>query len=531
MESLQATSCAGTEVSVPAPGQQVVRATDSRGRVLLALAVAGLVAMALPLVLPMWHAVKESKVRAQPLSLLQELYYRVQFGDLLAAQVGFFRQHFLFDASTALFFCPALVLFPLAIVAFARGDAAMRRRLFPLILLAVMALFLSGSGYFLLNVVPLMQQFRWPFKIFVFAEFFLVAALVWSFGGELGRRTGRQARLSPSLQEEKESANPAEQKLVGGPATALGSAAASKPDVSPRSAQDDESLKSVLRRPAQGLRRLPLLALAIVLVLQVGVALAVHDSNFLSQATLPVSSADLPPGMDPAMGRVIAIDDGVPVADGYRFFTHAYGTWFQVPSLGGYNPLVSDRRLNFGLGLDVPNVFHQQITPELREKLESRAVRYWVIEANSLHLVQGRGAFGGLSGFRAVTGDAGRLILEDLAARPIAFNVTAPTVALPVRYAGNSLIVQLNHTPGIIAVSVGPTDGWWFRADGGAWKKPGYRDLRLYIAVSDRSRELEISYFDPRLRAGLWNSLVIIVLIALFSFLGWVERRRLDEPA
>jgi len=111
------------------------------------------------------------------------------------------------------------------------------------------------------------------------------------------------------------------------------------------------------------------------------------------------------------------------------------------------------------------------------------------------------------------------MVLEDVRAAPIAFDVAAPQTPLPVRYAGNSMLIRLSGSAGTIAVSVGPSDGWWYRVDGGAWKQSGYRDYRLHIPVGPDSRELEVRYFDFELRSGLCISLIISFLLGIGYFL------------
>jgi hypothetical protein len=94
----------------------------------------------------------------------------------------------------------------------------------------------------------------------------------------------------------------------------------------------------------------------------------------------------------------------------------------------------------------------------------------------------------------------------------MAFVTSAPEAALPIQYAGNSMLIQLSGAGGIVAVSVGPTDGWRFSVDGGPWGMADYHDDRLYIPVREKSRVLEVSYFDPRLRLGIFIFLIIIIL-------------------
>ncbi len=87
-----------------------------------------------------------------------------------------------------------------------------------------------------------------------------------------------------------------------------------------------------------------------------------------------------------------------------------------------------------------------------------------------------------------------------MGAKPLAFEEATPQASLPVRYEGNSMLIRLSGSAGTIAVSVGPSDGWWYRLDGGAWKQSGYKDYRMQVAVGPGNRELEVRYFDPRLR-------------------------------
>ena len=470
-----------------------VFAAKERLRPLVALGFAGLIAaaIALPQVLPLLHGAAESKARAEELSPMFELFYSVEPGDLLAAQVGFFREHFLFGASTALFFCPALVLLPVALVAFVRGDEAARRRLFPLILLAVIALVFSGRGYFLLNVVPFMAKFRWPFKVFLFAEFFLVAGLVWACA------------------------------LWGSPRpTGAGRGGEGEPDNRLRKSPS----------PPLGQRRLPLLVL--VVILQVAVALAVHERNFLSAAVLPTRQTDLPAEVDLTRGRVIAAGNVVPVKTAHLFYTLAYGTFYEVPSIGGYNPLVSRESLAFAQGMDIPNFWNLFISPEALVVFEDRGVRYWIVDPRS---PQGK-QLGNLSSMKYLGGglsadflrirpvfryfpNTDRAVYEDMGAKPLAYDEANPQSSLPVRYGGNSMLVQLTGTAGTVAVSVGQSDGWWYQVDGTGWKQSGYSDYRLHIPVGAGSRELEVRYFDSRLRSGLGISLIISILLGIGYFL------------
>jgi hypothetical protein len=114
---------------------------------------------------------------------------------------------------------------------------------------------------------------------------------------------------------------------------------------------------------------------------------------------------------------------------------------------------------------------------------------------------------------------ADRAIYEDMGAKPLAYDEANPQSSLPVRYGGNSMLVQLTGTAGTVAVSVGQSDGWWYQVDGTGWKQSGYSDYRLHIPVGAGSRELEVRYFDSRLRSGLGISLIISILLGIGYFL------------
>ncbi len=217
--------------------------------------------------------------------------------------------------------------------------------------------------------------------------------------------------------------------------------------------------------------------------------------------TLPHSSPALPPGMDPRLGRVIAIDTILPEASGDRFFTHCYGTFFAVPSLGGYDPLVGPEQLRFALGLDFPNVFTGAITPEVREKLDARAVRYWIVDPRSPQLPE----IEALGGFRLLASEKDRLVFEDTRAQPLVDFAADPATRLALTYVGNSIFVPLpdGNAPSRLEISVGPTDGWWYRVDRGPWMKPDYHDNHLEVDLPASARLLEVSYFDSYFREGL----------------------------
>jgi len=261
---------------------------------------------------------------------------------------------------------------------------------------------------------------------------------------------------------------------------------------------------------------------ALVLLSGLAVSLSGHDENTFSKTTLPTSDNPLPPGMDPRLGRVIAIDNLLPEAASYRFITHLHGTFFEVPSLGGYDPLVGRDQLRFALGLDFPNVFYGSVTPAVRDKLDARAVRYWIVDPRSpqLHEIEG------LLGLKLLASEPDRLVFEDTQAAPLAYSSADPATPCAMTYAGNSILVSLSRAASPVEISVGPTDGWWYRIDHGPWLRPVYQNDRLKIDFRPPARLLEISYFDSRFRSGLRLSAYLLLLLGLLLGASTLYRER-----
>ena len=430
-----------------------------RGKILFHLVVAALVFLifALPLMMPMFHAMNASAARGEKISLLQALYYHVELRDLLPAQIGIFRPHLIFGGSTAILCCPALLLLPLMIWRFFKSGPEIQRRLFSLVLLGLIALVFSTRWHIVLTLLPVMDKFRWPLKVFVFVDFFLIAALAWS--------------------------------------------------VTTWSAQ-----------------RLATACVAFVLLAGATVSLACHDSNFFSKASLPTSRNPLAPGMDPARGRVIAIANIPPEADSYRFYTYGHGTFFAVPCLGGYDPLLSRDRLDFALGLDFPNVFRGQIDSTVRAKLDALAVRYWIVDTDASQL----DGIEALPGIKQLPSEPDRFVFENLQAAPLIYSDSSPQTPCAFAYSGNSILIPVEHTASPVEVSVGPTDGWWYRIDGGNWQKALYENDRLKIDFEPENRILEVTFFDARFYHGLYLSLYLIIVVVLITLAS--RFFKLEEP-
>ncbi len=407
--------------------------------------------LTLPLLLPMLHAMNISVVRSQPMGIESMLSFSIPAIDFIYAQCLNFRGC-AFGVTTVILFSPALIFFPVILARFIYERREIHRQLFPLLLLSGLALLFSTRWHALLSALPVLDRFRWPFKVFVFADFFLLSALV----------VGISAWATPHRKW--------------------------NPVVS--------------------------LILCIVVSAQLVVALPSHDKNTLSKTLLPAGVNPVVAGMDPQLGRVVAFGDDLPESRSYDFLTHAYSTYYAFPSLGGYNPLGSLKQLEYALYLDFPNFCTNTITPNFQKDFQSRAVRYWLVDPHSSHFKEIKA----LPSLKVLEATADRVVYEDTQAAPLVYPQADPTKACPIRYSGNSMLISLDGAKSPVEISVGPTDGWWYRVDGGNWMKPSYENGRLEANFEPSARVLEVSYFDSRFQMGLAISTLLALLVGFVLF-------------
>jgi len=411
--------------------------------------------LTLPLLLPLYYAVGISAVRANPLPVGAALYYSIAPQTFFLPQVCLFRPNLVFGLSTAILYCPALLFIPAMFLRLFYVNGAVRLRLISLGILALLALFFSTEGHALLTALPLFDRFRWPFKVFLFADFFLIASFAWTTA------SWTESRL---------------------PFARWGNLAAT-------------------------------VCLTVVMLANLGISFAFHDDNILTGTILPASYNPVLPGMDGRLGRVVTFGDHIlPEFMSYRFLSHAYATYYGFPSLGGYNPLVGLKQLEYAYYLDYPNVCMGTLTRDFQKCFEERSVRYWIVDPQSSRFAEAKK----LPGLRLMEATTDRVVYEDTLAAPLVYSDAAPTVPCAMNYSGNSMLIPLAGVISPVEVSVAPTDGWWYRIDHGPWLRADYQDYRLKIDFKTSNRLLEVSYFDPHFLAGLHWSGYLVVFLPLF---------------
>jgi hypothetical protein len=405
----------------------------------------------LPLLFPMLHALQVSDQRSFAMPWQAALAGSIQIDFLVMTQFGIFLPKLVFEGSSAILFCPALWLLPVAALWYFRADTISRRKLLPFWGLALATFAFSTPLHALLNLLPVFNRYRWPFKVFIYAELFFTALVV----------------------------------------------------------------LSLVSWAASNVKRKQIAHLVLLLVIAANLifSLCQHDRNYLSVATL--TSLENPVSVvNPQLGRVATFGEVHATVTRY-YLTQNYATLFHVPSIGGYNALMGRDQSLFGVGIVDHAIDYSEVTPEIRAKLDARAVRYWIVDTRTPIAEQIKA----MPDLRLIESAPHRMIYENMRARPMVY---APHLrgesSLSFTYAGNSMLIPLDAVTGPVVASLSPTDGWWYRLDGGSWLRPTYRDDRVQVEVTPSAKLLEISYFDPYLRQGLLAALVALVILgALFG--------------
>jgi hypothetical protein len=401
--------------------------------------------ISLPLLFPMLHALQVSDQRSFAMPWQAALAGSIQIDFLVMTQLGVFLPKMVFEGSSAILFCPGLWLIPLAALWYFRADQTSRRKLLPFWGLALATFAFSTPLHALLNLLPVFNRYRWPFKVFIYAEFFFTALIV----------------------------------------------------------------LSLVSWTASGARRKRIAYLVLILVIAANLifSLCQHDRNYLSVATL--SSLENPlPIVNPQSGRVVTFGEVHTTVTRY-YLTQNYATLFHTASIGGYNALMGRDQSLFGVGIVDHAIDYSAVTPEIRTRLDRRAVRYWIVDTRTSIAEQIKT----LPDLRLIESAPHRMIYENMRAWPMVHVLTDPDAQLSFTYLGNSMLIPLDHFSGTVAASLGPTEGWWYRLDSGPWQRPLYRDDRVQVNVIASAKILEISYFDPYLRQGFLAALVTLVLL------------------
>ena len=410
--------------------------------------------LSLPLLLPMHDCVTSSAMRSSPQPIDAALYFSVDWPNVPWAQVLEFNRWIAFGASAAILYCPAMLAVPLLIFRLFYVGWETRWRIIVLLLLGLLAVTFCTDAHWLLSQLPIFDRFRWPFKVFLFADFFFIAALAWTAASWNNRQPPH---------------------LVGG-------------------------------------RIIAGVCLTVVFLANLDIALAYHDEDRLSWTDLSATLKPLPKGLDRRFGRVITVGDDIDQSVAGYFFTRAYATYFAFPSIGGYNPLVRQDILSYSLNIDYPNICTDKITPDYAKSAEAKCVRYWIFDTNSAHFAESKT----IPQFRAIDTTPERVIYEDPQAALLVCCQATPQIPRLFTYAGNSMLIPLDGATSPVTVSVAPTDGWWYRIDGGGWHRAVDKDERLIIPIRPGDKKLEVTYFDARFWAALKLSAgLAVVLVAL----------------
>jgi hypothetical protein len=209
-----------------------------------------------------------------------------------------------------------------------------------------------------------------------------------------------------------------------------------------------------------------------------------------------------------------------PTAAGLGFnYATLWGLWH----FGGYEPLASVSTRLASLHLNVEASFLSPPRPELVSYLRAWAVRWYVVDPT----VDGR--VGGAlreQGLRVARREPGRIVYEDPSAAPLA-KASGPRcrVSGSLGATTNSLTVPVSCPDGgQLRLAVLRSPGLSASAEGEATRLESDEMGRIVIAVPPGARRIRLEYRAPYFRAGILLS--VALLTGLGAFL-WLRRSSL----
>jgi hypothetical protein len=155
----------------------------------------------LPLLIPLIEVKSKSFLRAYPVEFLDFIWQSVPIVDFVKAQFFFFEPEIIFGAGSEIFFVGG-PFFLLVIFLFVKKRKwKVGRDAFIFFLLLMISFFLSteffGWSIYEQNLsFPILNQFRWPFKNFIFVIFFLVLMVFFAADNLLKKEKQSQILVS-----------------------------------------------------------------------------------------------------------------------------------------------------------------------------------------------------------------------------------------------------------------------------------------------------------------------------------------------
>ena len=141
--------------------------------------------LSLPLLLPMIESTLLSAQRSTPLSIASILKFSLLLSDFLKDQFVFFLKHKNYYFLTDTYLLGSSIFIPWVVYKVIHSRKKIPVPTINLLMMCSIALLMSTWFYALFTWIPILDRFRWPFKIFYFCGLFFTASftllLQWAF--------------------------------------------------------------------------------------------------------------------------------------------------------------------------------------------------------------------------------------------------------------------------------------------------------------------------------------------------------------
>ncbi|PAW75896.1 MAG: hypothetical protein B9S32_17095 [Verrucomicrobia bacterium Tous-C9LFEB] len=417
--------------------------------------------MALPLLMPMRWAMQQARFRTV-YSAGDALAWALDAGDWLKAQFFWFEPERVFSSGSEIFYLGGMLVLPWILWRLYRARKVIRdTRWIALLMVVQVTFFLSTTGNLVLSVVPLLNYMRWPYKWY--------------------------------------------QPVVMGYAVLCALA-----------------LHLLVSRRLLAARWLHLFFLLAIGSNVLVVLTPSAQKTFSEYHLTPALAREVESGPKLTSGRTLSYVPKAVESAAQRVEQRGFNfpTLFGEQGFAGYDGMVNRataQRVFFMIYGSA--LLPAPLTLEKMASLNEWSVRYLITINHSASA----SALESMPGIKfAETTPSGLAVFENTAARPLAW-MESDGQAVPIRFMGNAVTVEMRGLSGHLILSLVRLPGWSFRLDDGPWlaitDETNLGQMRL--TVPPQARVVTARYAPPM----LWESMLsgFLLLAVLIPLWVWIE--------
>ncbi len=216
-------------------------------------------------------------------------------------------------------------------------------------------------------------------------------------------------------------------------------------------------------------------------------------------------------------GRVLPVASSDEFCLNARHLTYNYGLWYQIPTLAGYDQLISERNLRIGLKIQMTGALDVSQLEGSLSHLKTWGVRYLTGNRNDPEIRK----LDLIPDLKEIYADQELIVWELLATSPLISSLDQPERPIPFTTTPSSLIIPYDGLSKKLIVRFAPQNNFYFRSVQtgvpSAWKLPQINsDETLTLETESQYDFLELKYLPTDLQKGGFLLSLTMVLFLIF---------------